>query len=76
MGPVSDTYRKDLAMLQTRIPADAHARLVKLAEDIQDARERDALGSGELDRRIAVYMNVREEALTQTAQRIEPVLGA
>ncbi|MCD2497739.1 hypothetical protein [Microbacterium nymphoidis] len=73
---MSDTYRKDLAMLQTRIPADAHARLVKLAEDIQDARERDASGSGELDRRIAVYMNVREEALTQTAQRIEPVLGA
>jgi hypothetical protein len=75
MGPVSDTYRKDLVMLQARIPADAHARLVKLAEDIQDARERDSAGPAELDRRIAVYMNVREEALAQTTQRSEPVFG-
>ncbi len=65
MGPVSDTYRKDLAMLQTRIPAEAHAQLVTLAEDIQDARERGASDSAELDRRIAVYLSVREDALAR-----------
>ena len=75
MGPVSDTYRKDLAMLETRIPADLHAQLVKLAEDIQDARVRDSAGNGELDRRIAVYMSVRADALSRDAVPTEPTPG-
>ncbi|MFK4791435.1 hypothetical protein [Microbacterium sp. ZW T5_56] len=72
MGPVSDTYRADLAMLQPRIPDDLYAQLVKLAEDIQDARARGASDSAELDRRIAVYLSVREDAL---AQATDPTLG-
>lgn len=62
---VSATYRSDLAMLRSRVNAETYAQLVTLAEDIQEARERDGVTPEELDKRIAVYLSVRDQALQE-----------